>query len=35
MQWNKGGEREKKEVMVHPSDLDVWKALDNFHLEFA
>jgi hypothetical protein len=35
MQWNKGGEREKKEVMVHPSDLDVWKALDNFLLEFA
>jgi hypothetical protein len=27
--------RENKEVMVHPSDSDVWKALDNFDLEFA
>jgi hypothetical protein len=22
MQWHKDGERENKEVMVHPSDLD-------------
>jgi hypothetical protein len=35
MRWHKDGERENKEVMVHPSDSDVWKALDNFDLEFA
>jgi hypothetical protein len=35
MQWHKDGERENKEVMVHPSDSDVCKALDNFDLEFA
>jgi hypothetical protein len=35
MQWHKDGERENKEVMVHPSDSDVWKALDNFDPEFA
>jgi hypothetical protein len=27
--------RENKEVMVHPSDSDSWKALDNFDPEFA
>jgi hypothetical protein len=35
MWWNTGGEREKKEVMVHPSNSDVWKALNNFDPEFA
>jgi hypothetical protein len=35
MQWHKDGERENKEVMVHPSDSDAWKALDNFDPEFA
>jgi hypothetical protein len=30
MWWQKDGERENKEVMVHPSDSDGWKALDNF-----
>jgi hypothetical protein len=35
MQWHKDGERENKEVMVHSSDLDAWKALDNFDPEFA
>jgi hypothetical protein len=35
MRWHKDGERENKEVMVHPSDLDVWKVLDNFDPEFA
>jgi hypothetical protein len=35
MRWHKDGERENKEVMVHPSDSDAWKALDNFDLEFA
>jgi hypothetical protein len=35
MRWHKNGERENKEMMVHPSDSDAWKALDNFDLEFA
>jgi hypothetical protein len=35
MWWHKDGERENKEVMVHPSDSDAWKALDNFDPEFA
>jgi hypothetical protein len=35
MRWHKNGERENKEVMVHPSDSDAWKALGNFDLEFA
>jgi hypothetical protein len=33
--WHKDGERENKEVMVHPLDSDAWKALDNFDPEFA
>jgi hypothetical protein len=35
MRWHKDGERQNKEVMVHHSDWDAWKALDNFHPEFA
>jgi hypothetical protein len=35
MWWHKDGERENKEVMVHPSNSDAWKALDNFDVEFA
>jgi hypothetical protein len=35
MRWHKDGERENKVVMVHPSDSDMWKALDNIDLEFA
>jgi hypothetical protein len=35
MRWHKDGERENKDVMVHPSDSDVWKVLDNFDPEFA
>jgi hypothetical protein len=35
MWWHKDGERENKEVMVHPSDGDAWKTLNNFDLEFA
>jgi hypothetical protein len=35
IQWHKDGERENKEVMVHPSDGDSWKALDNFDLQYA
>jgi hypothetical protein len=34
MCWHKDSERENKEVMVHTSDGDVWKALDNFDPEF-
>jgi hypothetical protein len=35
MWWHKDDERKNKEVMMHPSDSDAWKALDNFDLEFA
>jgi hypothetical protein len=35
MRWHKDNERENKEVMMHPSDSDAWKALDNFDSEFA
>jgi hypothetical protein len=35
MQWHKDGERENKDVMVHPSESYAWKALDNFDPEFA
>jgi hypothetical protein len=35
MQWHKDGGRENREVMVHPSYSDAWKALDKFDLEFA
>jgi hypothetical protein len=35
MRWHKDGERVNKEVMVHPSDSDAWKTLDNFNPEFA
>jgi hypothetical protein len=35
MRWHKDGEWENKEVMVHSSDGDAWKDLDNFDLGFA
>jgi hypothetical protein len=35
MRWHKDGERENKEMMVHPSDGDAWKTLDNFDPKFA
>jgi hypothetical protein len=35
MRWHKDGERENKEVIMHPSDGDIWKTLDNFDLEFS
>jgi hypothetical protein len=35
MWWHKNGEWENKEVIVHPSYGDVWKARDNFDSEFA
>jgi hypothetical protein len=35
MRWHKEGERENSNVMVHPSDGEAWKALDNFDPDFA
>jgi hypothetical protein len=35
MRWHKDGEKENKEVMVHPSDGDAWKVLYNFDPEFV
>jgi hypothetical protein len=29
LRWHKEDEKENKEVMVHPLDEDMWKALDN------
>jgi hypothetical protein len=35
MRWHKEGERENNNVMVHPSDGEAWKALDNFDPDFV
>jgi hypothetical protein len=35
MRWHKEGVRENDELMVHPSNGDVWKALDTFDPDFA
>jgi hypothetical protein len=35
MGWHKEGVRENNQVMVHPSDSDAWKALDDFGAYFA
>jgi hypothetical protein len=35
MRWHKEGERENSNVMVHPSDGEAWKALNNFDPDFA
>jgi hypothetical protein len=35
MRWHKEGEYENSNVMVHPSDGEAWKALDNFDPDFA
>jgi hypothetical protein len=35
MRWHKYGERENKEVMVHPSDSDTRKGLDNLDPKFV
>lgn len=35
MRWHKEGVRENDKVMVHPSDGDAWKALDNFDPDFT
>jgi hypothetical protein len=35
MRWHKEGVRENDQVMVHPSDSEAWKALDDFDPDFA
>jgi hypothetical protein len=35
MSWHKDGVREKDQVMVHSSDSEAWKALDDFDADFA
>jgi hypothetical protein len=35
MRWHKECEHENNNVMVHPSDGEAWKALDNFDPDFA
>jgi hypothetical protein len=34
MRWHKEGVRENDQVMVHPSDSEAWKALDDFDANF-
>jgi hypothetical protein len=35
MRWHKKGVCENDQVMVHPSDSEAWKALDDFDPNFA
>jgi hypothetical protein len=35
MRWYKEGVRENELVIVHPSDSEVWKALDDFDADFT
>jgi hypothetical protein len=35
MRWHKEGVRENDQVMVHPSDSEAWKALDDFDSDFT
>jgi hypothetical protein len=35
MRWHKEGLRENDQVMVHPSDSEAWKTLDNFDPDFT
>jgi hypothetical protein len=35
MRWHKERKQEDTHVMTHPSDSDVWKALNDFNPEFA
>jgi hypothetical protein len=35
MMWHKEGVRENDQVMVHPSDSEAWKALDDSDPDFA
>jgi hypothetical protein len=35
MRWHKEGVHENDQVMIHPSDSEAWKALDDFDANFA
>jgi hypothetical protein len=35
MRWHKEGVHENDHVMVHPSDSEAWKALDDFDVDFT
>jgi hypothetical protein len=35
MRWHKDGVCENDQVMVHPSDSDAWKALDDIDADFT
>jgi hypothetical protein len=35
MKWHKEGVHENDQVMVHPSDSEAWKTLDNFDPDFT
>jgi hypothetical protein len=35
MRWYKEGVRENDQVMVHTSDSEAWKALDDFNVDFV
>jgi hypothetical protein len=35
MRWHKEGVRENNQVMVHPSDSETWKDLDDFDVYFV
>jgi hypothetical protein len=35
MRWHKEGVHENGQVMVHPSDSEAWKALDDFDTDFT
>jgi hypothetical protein len=35
MRWHKEGVHENDQVMVHPSDSEAWKALDDFDVDFT
>jgi hypothetical protein len=35
MRWHKEGVHENDQVIVHPSNSEAWKALDDFNLDFV
>jgi hypothetical protein len=35
MRWHKECVRENDQVMVHPSDTEAWKTLDDFDADFV
>jgi hypothetical protein len=35
MSWHKEGVHENNQVMVHPSDSEAWKSIDNFDADFT